>query len=84
MGKGGVRGKRRKKGRRRKREGDFSLSLSLSPQTWLPRRSAQFRRLTWTQRGHQLDLIHIHVSSWDRLRIEKEGWDRWGELKRLG
>ena len=49
-GKEVLRGKRRKKGRRRKREGDFSLSLR----------------------------------SWDRSRTEKEGWDRWGELKRLG
>ena len=63
---------------------DFSLSLSLSPQTWLPRGSAQFRRLTWTRRGRQLEFIHIHVSSWGRSRTEKEGWAGWGELKRLG
>ena len=55
----------------------LSLALSLSPpQTWLPRGSAQFRRLTWTRRGCQLEFIHIHVSSWDRSRIKKEGWAR--------
>ena len=60
--------RRRKKGRRRKREGDFSLSLS--PDVAATR------------------IRPVSAADVDTTRApttgRKEGWARWGELKRLG
>ena len=67
------RGKRRKKGRRRKRGRFLFLSLS-HRRRGCHEDPTNFGGLTWTRR----------ISSWDRSRTEKEGWDRWGKLKRLG